>query len=85
MIHLLGSRRFFRIVGTAMKDMRAHLARLRDQAAECAMLSAEATTREKRSYFATLNRHLTDLADKAEAAINGTAIPDPPPLDRKTQ
>jgi hypothetical protein len=32
-----------KIACSAMKDMKAHLERLRDQAAECAILSAEAT------------------------------------------
>lgn len=33
--------------------MKAHLAQLRDQAAEFAILSAEAETKEKREFFAT--------------------------------
>jgi hypothetical protein len=64
--------------------MKAHIERLRDHAAECAILSAEAETKEKREYFATLNRHLTDLANRAEGVINGTVVPDTF-LDRKTQ
>lgn len=36
-----------------MKDMRAHIEKLRDQAAECAVLSGEAQTKEKREFFAT--------------------------------
>ena len=59
-----------------MKDMQAHLERLRDQAAECAVLSGEAKTKERREYFATLYRRLTYLAHRAEAAINETATPD---------
>jgi hypothetical protein len=40
--------------GDAMREMKAHLERLRDQAVECAILSAEAQTREKRELFAKL-------------------------------
>ena len=60
----------------AMKDMKAHLERLRDQAAECAILSAEAQTRKKRELFAKLCADLTDSADHIESVINGTALPD---------
>jgi hypothetical protein len=65
-----------------MKDVKAHLERLRDQAAECAMLSTEAETKEKHKHFVKLCRELTAIADQAEANINGTAMslrtaPDP--------
>ena len=53
-----------------MKDMKAHLERLRDQAAECAILSAEAQTREKRELFARLCGHLTAAADHIESIID---------------
>jgi hypothetical protein len=56
--------------------MKAHLERLRDQAAECAMLSAEAETREKRELFARLYAHLTEAADHLESVINGATLPD---------
>jgi hypothetical protein len=59
-----------------MKDMKEHLERLRDQAAECAILSAEAVTREKRELFARMNAHLTALADHVENVISGIAAPD---------
>jgi hypothetical protein len=59
-----------------MKDVKAHLERLRDQAAECAILSAEAQTKEKRELFARLNAHLAEAADHLESVINGTAPPD---------
>jgi hypothetical protein len=58
-----------------MKDMKAHLERLRDQAAECALLSAEALTREKRELFAKLCADLNDAADHLESAINGVVLP----------
>jgi hypothetical protein len=59
-----------------MRDMKAHLERLRDQAAECAILSAEAETREKRELFAKLCADLTDAADHIESITNGAALPD---------
>jgi putative heme iron utilization protein len=59
-----------------MKDMKAHLERLRDQAAECAILSAEAETKEKRELFARLTAHLTEAADHLESVINATVRPD---------
>jgi hypothetical protein len=37
-----------------MKDMKARVERLRDHAAECALLSAEAESKEKRELFAKL-------------------------------
>jgi hypothetical protein len=67
----------------AMKDMKAHLERLRDQAAECAMLSAEAQSREKRELFAKLCADLTDAADRLEGVINGVALPDVAPTKRE--
>jgi hypothetical protein len=67
-----------------MKDMKAHLEKLRDQAAECALLSAEAETKEKREYFAILCRDLTAIADRAEGVIKGAVVPDTF-LRRKTQ
>jgi hypothetical protein len=59
-----------------MKDMKAHLEKLRDQAAECALLSAEAETKEKREYFAILCRDLTAIVNRAEGVIKGTVVPD---------
>ena len=52
-----------------MKDMQAHLERLRDHAAECAIVSAEAETREKRDLFARLTGHLMQAADDVELTI----------------
>ena len=51
-----------------MRDMREHLEKLRDEAAECAMISAEAQTREKRELFANLAIQLMALADQVERA-----------------
>ncbi|MBR0716564.1 hypothetical protein [Bradyrhizobium liaoningense] len=55
--------------------MKAHLAQLRDQAAECATLSAEAETKEKREFFATLSRELTTIADRAEGIVKRAKRP----------
>jgi hypothetical protein len=56
--------------GDAMKDMKAHLERLRDQAAECAILSAEAQTGHKRELFAKLCADLIDAADQIQRTID---------------
>jgi hypothetical protein len=56
-----------------MKDMKAHLERLREHAAECAMLSAQAETREKRELFAKLCADLTDAADHIQSIIDWRA------------
>lgn len=53
-----------------MKDMEAHLAKLRADAAECAVICGLATDKEKRDLFAKLSAHLTTLADEVERAIN---------------
>jgi hypothetical protein len=55
-----------------MNDMKAHLEELRHQAAECALLGAEAMTREKRELFAKLCADLNHI----ESAINRVAFPD---------
>ena len=34
-----------------MKDMKEHVERLRDQAAECALLCGEAAAKEEREFF----------------------------------
>jgi hypothetical protein len=59
-----------------MTDMEAHLEKLRDQAAECAILSGEAETKEKRELFATLHSHLTSLANQVARVMASTAPPD---------
>jgi hypothetical protein len=63
-----------KIAPAAMKDMKAHVGRLRDHAAECALLSAEAESKEKRELFAKLCADLTDAADQIESVINGAAL-----------
>ena len=52
-----------------MKDILAHLDKLRADAAECAMIRDLATDREKRELFARLADHLHVLAAEVERAI----------------
>jgi hypothetical protein len=52
-----------------MKDMRAHLEKLRIDAAECALIRDLATDPEKRQLFTRLAEHLHTLASEVEAAI----------------
>lgn len=46
-----------------------HLAKLRTDAAECAMISGLATDKMKRDLFARLSEHLSGLAEEVEKAI----------------
>jgi hypothetical protein len=52
-----------------MKDMQAHLEKLRSDAAECALISNFATNLEKKELFTRLAEHLTVLASEVERAI----------------
>jgi hypothetical protein len=52
-----------------MKDMRAHLEKLRSDAAECAMIRDLATDQTKRELFTRLAVHLETLALEIERAI----------------
>ena len=52
-----------------MKDMRAHLEKLRTDAEECALISKLATDMKKRELFARLAEHLTILASEVERAL----------------
>ena len=58
-----------------MKDMLAHLEKLRVDAAECALMRDLATDQAKKDLFARLAQHLEVLAGEVERAIkaaNGT-------------
>jgi hypothetical protein len=55
-----------------MKDMQAHLEKLRADAAECAVISGLATDKQKRELFAKLGAHLAVLADEVERVIDAT-------------
>ena len=52
-----------------MKDMQAHLEKLRVQVAECEMIRDLATDRKKRELFARLAEHHRTLAYEIERAI----------------
>ena len=52
-----------------MQDMRAHLDKLREEAAECAVIAGLAENKEKRELFSRLAEHLTVLANEVDAAI----------------
>jgi hypothetical protein len=52
-----------------MQDMKAHLEKLRADAAECALIRDLATEPEKRALFTRLAEHLATLASEVEAAI----------------
>jgi hypothetical protein len=53
-----------------MKDYQAHLEKLRQDAAECALVRDLATDKAKREMFDRLARHLDQLADEVERAMN---------------
>ena len=52
-----------------MRDMQAHLEKLRTDAAECALIRDLATDTRKRELFTRLAEHLSLLAKEVEAAI----------------
>ena len=52
-----------------MKDMRAHLEKLRVEAAECEMIRDLATDKAKRELFDRLAQHYRVLAVEVERAI----------------
>jgi hypothetical protein len=52
-----------------MQDMKAHLEKLRSDAAECALIRDLATDPAKRELFTRLADHLNTLAGEIETAI----------------
>ena len=52
-----------------MKDYQAHAEKLRQEAAECALIRDLATDKAKREMFDRLCSHLTVLADQVEMAM----------------
>ncbi len=52
-----------------MKDMQAHLEKLRTDAAECQLISDLAADLQKRELFRRLAQHLGVLASEVERAI----------------
>jgi hypothetical protein len=55
-----------------MQDMKAHLEKLRTDAAECALIRDLATDPVKRELFTRLAEHLSTLAGEVEAAITAS-------------
>jgi hypothetical protein len=53
-----------------MKDYQTHLEKLREDAAECALVRDRATDQAKREMFDRLSKHLDQLADEIERAMN---------------
>ena len=53
-----------------MKDYRTHVEKLHKNAAECALVRDLATDKAKREMFDRLARHLDQLADEVERAMN---------------
>jgi hypothetical protein len=53
-----------------MKDMQAHLEKLRRDAAECKLISDLATDKAKRELFEKLAEHYAVLASEVEKAIS---------------
>jgi hypothetical protein len=60
-----------------MKEMQAHLRKLRDNAGGCAAIARSAQSGEKRELFASLSEQLTTLADQIEWALHRRAFADP--------
>jgi hypothetical protein len=52
-----------------MKDMMAHLEKLRIDAEDCVLISKLATDMQKRELFARLAEHLSLLASEVERAM----------------
>jgi len=55
-----------------MQDYQLHLEKLRRDAAECALVRDLATDPAKREMFDRLARHLNELADQVERAMNAS-------------
>lgn len=67
-----------------MKDMQAHLEKLRVQISECEMIRELATDPQKRELFAKLAEHYRVLAGEVEKAMASAGAGDSF-LGRKTQ
>ena len=59
----------WRAGSASMRDYKAHLESLRNQAAECALIRDLATVRQKRELFTKLAAHLQTLAAEVERAM----------------
>jgi hypothetical protein len=58
-----------------MKDMKAHLEKLRVQVSECELIRDLATDKAKRELFDRLAQHLKMLADDVERAVTTDTKP----------
>jgi hypothetical protein len=58
-----------------MRDMKAHLEKLRVQVSECELIRDLATDKAKRELFDRLAQHLEMLADDIERAIASDTKP----------
>jgi hypothetical protein len=56
-----------------MKDLKAHLEKLRADAEDCALISKLATDRQKRELFARLALQLSHMAHEVELALRNAA------------
>ncbi len=56
-------------VGVAMKDFKASVEKLRQEAAEAALIRDLATDQAKRAVFDRLHQHLNRLADEVQQAM----------------
>lgn len=59
-----------------MQDMAERLAKLRDDADDCLLISRLATDKPKRELFAKLAEHLTAMALDVERAMNAVSATD---------
>ncbi|MBR0800949.1 hypothetical protein JQ615_36860 [Bradyrhizobium jicamae] len=62
-----------------MKDIQAHLEKLRIEAAECELISKLATNATKKALFAKLAAHHGTLAEEVERTISGPPAAEPMP------
>jgi len=70
----------------ALKDMQAHLEKLRSQIVECELIRDLATNKEKRALFDRIARHHRELAAQIEFAIRRGMHPTRSPgLRRKSR
>lgn len=61
-----------RLAATEMRDYQASLAKLRNDAAEAALIRDLATDPSKQEMFDRLHDHLNRLADEVERAMKGS-------------
>ncbi|MDI4237269.1 hypothetical protein AAFX91_12760 [Bradyrhizobium sp. 31Argb] len=57
-----------------MKDMQAHLEKLRNEAEECDLISKLATNATKKALFAKLAEHYRALVKEVEQAIAASSV-----------